>query len=190
MDEVSLRETRDLLKQIREEILLRPSGLRPVHLIHCRRSESCSDTAAVRSGKENHVLDGDRPMADGRDLLESELQEFLRQMGIDAKPWQREFLVQYLHNCDRQADYVGAQDEAPEAGAVGNSVRSERYLIGKDDVMIYDEVDLCKKIQDDFTINLARAFDKYGKVPYVRYEEDRKPDGSIVVRYIFAPFDD
>ena len=129
-------------------------------------------------------------MANRRDLLESQLQEFLRQMGIDAKPRQREFLVQYLHNCDRPANHVGAQDETPEAGTVGDGVRSERYLISKDDVMIYDEADLCKKIQDDFTINLARAFDKYGKVPYVRYEEDRKPDGSITARYIFAPFDD
>lgn len=184
MDEVSLRETRDLLKQVREEILLRPSGLRPVHLIHCRRSESCSDTAAVRSGEENHVLDGDRSMADGRDILESELQEFLRQMGIDAKPWQREFLVQYLHNCDRSANHVGAQDEASEEGTMGDGVRSERYLIGK------DEADLCKKIQDDFTMELARAFDKYGKVPMVRYEEEKEPDGSVSVRYIFAPFDD
>lgn len=191
MDEVSLRETRDLLKQVREELLLRPSGLRPVHLIHCRRSESCSDTAAVRSGKENHVLDGDRPMADGRDILESELQEFLRQMGVDAKPWQREFLVQYLYNCDRSTNHVGTQDETPEAGAVGNSVRSKGRLIGRDkNAVIFDEADLCKKIRDEFTMDMAKEFAKYDKVPMVRYEEDKKPDGSISVRYIFAPFGD
>ena len=191
MDKASLRETRDLLKQVREEILLRPSGLRPVHLIHCRPSESCGDTAAVRSGEENHVLDGDRPMADRRDILESELQEFLRQMGIDAKPWQREFLVQYLHNCDRPANHVGTQDETSETGEMGDGVRPKGRLIGRDEnAVIADELDLCKKIRDEFAIELAQAFEKYGKVPMVRYEEEKKPDGSIAIRYIFAPFDD
>ena len=209
MDEVSLRETRDLLKQVREELLLRPSGLRPVHLIHCRRSESCSDTAAVQSGKENHVLDGDRSMADGRDILESELQKLVRKVWNDARKYGEalyyarvdkevflsgydfdihKLLISYL---DSPTGDVGTQDETPEARAVGNSVRSKGRLIGRDkNAVIFDEADLCKKIRDEFTMDMAKEFAKYDKVPMVRYEEDKKPDGSISVRYIFAPFGD
>ena len=129
-------------------------------------------------------------MADRRDILESKLQEFLRQQGIDLRPWQRDFLVQYLYNRDRQADHMCTQDEASETRAVGDRVRPERYLNDKEaEALVVDEYDLCKKIRDEFTMDLAKEFAKYDKVPMIRYEEDKKPDGSVVVRYIFAPFD-
>lgn len=149
-------------------------------------------------------MDGDRPMADRCDLLESELQELVREAWtigcIDGEndewsdyekelfPKLHELVVSYH---DRETGDVGAQDEASEAGAVGNSVRSKGRLIGRDkNAVIFDEADLCKKIRDEFTMDMAKEFAKYDKVPMVRYEEDKKPDGSISVRYIFAPFGD
>ena len=129
-------------------------------------------------------------MTDRRDILESKLKEFLRQQSIDLRPWQREFLVQYLYNCDHQADHMCTQDETSETREMGDPVRPKRYLNDKEaEALVVDEYDLCKKIRDEFTMDLAKEFAKYDKVPMIRYEEDKKPDGSVVVRYIFAPFD-
>lgn len=73
-------------------------------------------------------MDGDRPMVDGRDLLESRLQELIRDAWtigcIDGEndewsdyekelfPKLHELLVSYY---DREASDVGTQDEASEA---------------------------------------------------------------------------
>lgn len=107
------------------------------------------------------------------------------------RPWQRDFLVQYICNRDLRVDHVDTQDEAPEMREAGDRVRPKIYLNGKEiEALVVDEYDLCKKIRDEFTMDLVKEFAKHDKVPMVRYEEDKKPDGSVTVRYIFASFDD
>lgn len=205
---LSLWKTRHLLKQLRRDVSLQSSRLQPVYPFHYWDAGTGRDTTAVRSGEENHVLDGDRPMANRRDLLESELQDLIREAWEDGQGYSlygntfsydresrkristklHELLISYF---DSSPGDVGAQNEASETRTMGDSVRPQGHLIGRDkNVVIADEADLCKKIQDEFVIDLAQAFEKYGKVPMVRYEEEKKPDGSIALRYIFAPFDD
>lgn len=95
-------------------------------------------------------MDGDRPVVDGRDLLESELQKFVREVfeegwefGIDDLPSTEcgyaeseeaharhdkklhELLTSYL---DGPASDVGAQDETSEEGEMGDSVRQEDHI--------------------------------------------------------------
>lgn len=95
-------------------------------------------------------MDGDRPVVDGRDLLESELQGLVREVfeegwefGIDDLPSTEcgyaeseeaharhnrklhELLISYL---DGPASDVGAQDETSEEGEMGDGVRQEGYL--------------------------------------------------------------
>lgn len=128
-------------------------------------------------------MDGDRPMADGRDLLESRLQEFLRQEGIELQPWQRDFIAQYLRNRDRQTDHVGAQDEASEAREVGDRVRPESYLKGTHfETMFIDE------ITDEFAREMGLRFAYEGKKVAMGHSELTKmPDGSIRARIEFYP---
>lgn len=91
-------------------------------------------------------MDGDRPVVDGRDLLEFELQNLIRKVwndackygdglryaGVDKKVFLNRYdydihklLISYL---DGPASDVGAQDEASEEGEMGDGVRSERNL--------------------------------------------------------------
>ena len=100
-------------------------------------------------------MDGDRPMVDGRDLLESRLQELVREAFEEG--WEfgdedlpdpscccyaetveayrkydkklHELLVSYF---DSEASDVGAQDEASEAREVGDGVRPKPRLSGRD----------------------------------------------------------
>ena len=155
MYEISLRETRDLLEQVRRDVYLRPSRVQSLHLVQDRRSGSCGDTATVRSKEEGHVLDGDRSMADRRDLLESELQKLVWEafcegwtFGDEDLPNPdycgyaetteanerynkriHELLISYL---DGPTSDVGAQDETPEKGEMGDGVRSEGDLTPDD----------------------------------------------------------
>ena len=91
-------------------------------------------------------MDGDRPVVDGRDLLESELQNLVRKVWDDARKYgdglryagvdKKVFLNRYAYDIskllisylDDPASDVGTQDEASEGGAMGNGVRSEGYL--------------------------------------------------------------
>lgn len=86
-------------------------------------------------------MDRNRPMADGRDLLESELQELVRDALVygwrkgsaydcefDIKPFHRRISELLVSHFDREASDVGAQDEASEARAVGDGVRPETYI--------------------------------------------------------------
>ena len=207
MHEISLRETRDLLKQIREDALLRPSGLRPVHLIHVRRSGPCGDTAAVRSGEENHVLDGDRSMADGRDILEFELQKLVRKVWNDARKYgdmlyyaradKEVFFHGYdfdihkllISHLDGSTSDVGTQDEAPEAGTVGDGVRPKFHLIPRDpNAFVVDEWDPIKKITDDFAREMDLHFARAGKkVAMGHCNLTKNPDGSIHASINFFP---
>ena len=88
-------------------------------------------------------MDEDRPMLDGRDLLEFELQDLIRKVwneackygdalyyaGVDKEVFLRgydcdihELLISYL---DGPTSDAGAQDEASEEGETGDTVRSE-----------------------------------------------------------------
>ena len=84
-------------------------------------------------------MDGDRPVADGRDIFESELQSIVREAFVDG--WSNshrpipllrneigrydkrvhELFISYL---DSPTGDVGAQDEASEAREMGDGVRS------------------------------------------------------------------
>lgn len=113
-------------------------------------------------------MDGDRPMADRRDLLESELQNLLREafeegweFGDDDLPdpscagyaEQREAYEKYdkkLHELlisyfDGETSNVGSQDEASEEGEMGNGVRSESCLRGKS-----AQMHICEEIPESW----------------------------------------
>lgn len=82
-------------------------------------------------------MDGDRPVVDGRDIFESELQDLIREAWaigtVDAEdtewtnldkelfPKLHELLISYF---DGPTSDVGAQDEASEEGEMGDGVRS------------------------------------------------------------------
>ena len=95
-------------------------------------------------------MDGDRPVVDGRDIFESKLQGFVREVfeegwefGCDGLPNTEcgyaesteaharhdkklhELLISYL---DGPTGDVGAQDEASEEGEIGDGVRQEEYI--------------------------------------------------------------
>lgn len=95
-------------------------------------------------------MDGDRPVVDGRDIFESELQGLIREVfeegwefGSDGLPSTEcgyaeseeahkrhdkklhELLISYF---DGETSDVGAQDEASEAREVGDSVRQKGYI--------------------------------------------------------------
>ena len=86
-------------------------------------------------------MDVDRPVVDGRDIFESELQELLLEAWVigtndgendDWSNWQEELypklhelLISYL---DGPTDDVGTQDEASEEGEMGDGVRQEEYI--------------------------------------------------------------
>lgn len=86
-------------------------------------------------------MDGDRPVVDGRNLLESELQGLLLEAWAigtndgendDWSNWQEE-LYPKLHELlisypDGPTSDVGAQDETSKEGEMGDGVRSEGYL--------------------------------------------------------------
>lgn len=143
MNALSLWKTRCLLKRLRRDVLLQSSRLQQMHPLYYWDAESCRDTTAVRPGEENHVLDGDRPMVDRRDLLESELQKLVRKAffygyykGLAGYFEPPEHLSEYnkeLHELlvsyfDSSSSDVGAQDEAAETRTMGDGVRPEGYL--------------------------------------------------------------
>lgn len=69
-------------------------------------------------------MDRNRPMADGRDIFESELQDAIRRPRKFVFDWFDELVSDY----NSQTDHVGAQDEASEAREVGDGVRPETYI--------------------------------------------------------------
>ena len=91
-------------------------------------------------------MDGDRPVVNGRDLLESELQDLVQKVWNEARKYGdmlcyagvdkevflhgydcdiHELLISYL---DGPTGDVGTQDEAPEEGEMGDGVRSKPYI--------------------------------------------------------------
>lgn len=142
-------------------------------------------------------MTGDRPVVDGRDLLESGLQELVRKVWDDAREYGgmlygredikaaffrgynydiHKLLISYL---DRETSDVGAQDEASEVREVGDSVRPESRLIPRDPI---------KKITDDFAREMDLRFAQEGKkVAMGRCDLMKLPDGSIHARINFFP---
>ena len=158
-------------------------------------------------------MDGDRPTADGRDLLESKLQGFIREVfeegwefGIDDLPSTEcgyaesveaharhdkklhELLVSYY---DGEATTVDAQDEASEAREVRDSVRPKSRLIPRDpNAFVIDEWDPIKKVTDDFAREMELRFAYAGKrVAIGHCDLTKKPDGSIHARIEYYPQD-
>lgn len=139
-------------------------------------------------------MDGDRPMADGRDLLESELQELIRDaliygwckgsdddMEFEVAPYHErihELLISYF---DGETGDVGTQDEASETRAVGNGIRPESHMRGLGfKPTVFDD------ITSEFTKKLSFRFPNYGLVKPVGYcKLEKMPDGSIraIIKY-------
>lgn len=140
---------------------------------------------------------GDRPVVDGRDLLESGLQELVRKVWDDAREYGgmlygredikaaffrgynydiHKLLISYF---DDEASDVSTQDEASEAREMGDSVRPESRLIPRDPI---------KKITDDFAREMDLRFTRAGKkVAMGRCDLTKLPDGSIHARINFFP---
>ena len=87
-------------------------------------------------------MDGDRPVVDGRDIFESELQDLLLEAWAigtsdgendewsyrvqeELYPKLHELVISYL---DGPTSDVGTQDEASEEGEMGDGVRQEDHI--------------------------------------------------------------
>ena len=86
-------------------------------------------------------MDGDRPVVDGRELLEFELQDLIRKVWDDACKYgdglrytgvdKKVFLNRYDYDIHKLLiSYLDdpASDMGSEEGAMGDSIRSERHL--------------------------------------------------------------
>lgn len=146
-------------------------------------------------------MDGDRPMVDGRDIFESELQGLIREVfeegwefGSDGLPSTEcgyaeseeaharhdkklhELLVSHY---DSEATDVGTQDEASEAREVGDSVRPKSRLIPRDPI---------RAIDDKFAREMELRFSYEGKKVAIGHcDLSKTPDGSIHARINFFP---
>lgn len=151
-------------------------------------------------------MDGDRPVADRRDIFESRIQELIDDAWWNGFRWGRgcdfeypedfskqlhELVVSYF---DSSASDVGSQDETSEEGAMGDGVRSESRLRGKSAQMyICDEVsEIRNKIEKEFAKELSEDFRKYHALhPNAKlvptFEKEEKPDGSVMYKIIYKP---
>lgn len=156
-------------------------------------------------------MDGDRPVVDGRDLLESGLQELVREVfeegwefGSDGLPSTEcgyaeseeahkrhdkklhELLISYF---DGETSDVGTQDEASEAREVGDGVRPKSRLIPRDpNAFVVDEWDPIRAIDDKFAREMELRFAYEGKrVAIGHCDLTKDPDGSIHASIKFFP---
>ena len=156
-------------------------------------------------------MDGDRPVVDRLDILESELQRFIREVfeegwefGIDDLPSTEcgyaesveaharhdkklhELIASYL---DGPSSDVGSQDETAEAREVGDGVRSDPHLIPRNpNAFVVDEWDPINKITDNFAREMDFRFAYEGKkVAMGHCDLTKNPDGSIRARINFFP---
>lgn len=133
-------------------------------------------------------MDGDRPVADGRDIFESWIQESVRQTIEEDNriiEQQREFLKSLIPNHDSETSNVGSQDETSEEGEMGNGVRSESCLSP-----FFIHPDPCKKIQNEAAKELSDIWCKYQMLYpdaelVQKSEKEENPDGSVVYRIIY-----
>ena len=159
-------------------------------------------------------MDRDRLVVDGRDLLESELQDLIReafeagwefgdcnlpdpaiccyaeqvQIYGELNKKLHELLISYL---DGETGDVGTQDETSEAREVGDSVRPKSHLIPSDpNAFVVDEWDPIKKITDEFAREMKLRFAYEGKrVAIGHCDLTKDPDGSIHGRIEYYPQD-
>lgn len=158
-------------------------------------------------------MDRDRPVVDGRDIFESELQGLIREVfeegwefGSDGLPNTEcgyaeseeaharhdkklhELLISYF---DSPTNDVGSQNEASEAREVGDSVRPKSRLIPRDpNTFVVDEWDPIKKITDEFAREMKLRFAYEGKrVAIGHCDLTKDPDGSIRGRIEYYPQD-
>lgn len=147
-------------------------------------------------------MDGDRPMVDGRYILESRLQELVREVHAagwidgsedrwesyseDFFPKLHELLTSYF---DSPTSDVGAQDEASEVREVGDSVRPKSHLIPSDpNAFVVDEWDPIRAIDDKFAREMELRFSYEGKkVAMGHCDLTKDPDGSIHASIKFFP---
>lgn len=152
-------------------------------------------------------MDGDRPMVDGRDLLESELQELVRKVWHDARKYgdmlygrediKAVYFRRYNHDIhkllishyDGETSDVGAQDETSETREMGDSVRPKSHLIPRDpNAFVVDEWDPIKKVTDEFAREMELRFAYEGKRAAIGHcDLTKKPDGSIHASIKFFP---
>ena len=150
-------------------------------------------------------------MVDGRNIFESELQGFVREVfeegwefGSDGLPSTEcgyaeseeaharhdkklhELIVSYL---DGPTSDVGTQDEAAEEEEMGDRVRSESHLIpGDSDEFVVNEWGLSNKITDEFAREMGLRFAQEGKkVAMGHCNLTKNPDGSIHAHINFFP---
>lgn len=143
-------------------------------------------------------MDGDRPMADRRDILESELQELIRDALIygwykgsdddtefEITPYHdriHELLISYL---DGETGDVGAQDEASESREVGNDVRSETDMRG-----LGFKPTMFEEIADEICREIRLRFAQEGKrVAMGHCDLTKLSDGSIRASIEYGPTD-
>lgn len=155
-------------------------------------------------------MDRDRPVVDGRDLLESRLRELIREVfeegwefGSDGLPSTEcgyaeseeaharhdeklhELLISYF---DSPTSDAGVQDEASEAREVEDSVRPKSRLIPRDPNAFVDEWDPIRAIDDKFAREMELRFAYEGKrVAIGHCDLTKNPDGSIHARINFFP---
>ena len=152
MSEVSPRETGDIFEQVRRDVRMRPSGIQSMHAVQDRESGSCGDTATSRFRVEDHLVDGDRPMVDGRDISELWIQGIVRQAI-------REYIKRIVSDNDDSSNDVGAPDETAQEGTLGDGVRQERYLDKEGNTFVVEERDG----QRYYYIKRDLGFDIFGR---------------------------
>lgn len=129
-------------------------------------------------------MDGDRSMADRRDIFKSRVQEIIHdawwggwwdnqsehRFGEWPPEKRKERVKTYLEMFDFALSYlddpsgnVGPQDETSEARAVGDSIRSKTYLKGTGiQTCVFDDLDsdLCQSIMNKRSKQISEAAKK------------------------------
>lgn len=118
-------------------------------------------------------MDGDRPVVDGRDLLESGLQELVREVWNDAREY---------------GGMLYGREDIKAAFFRGYNYDIHKLLISYFDGETSIPRDPIKKITDDFAREMDLRFAQEGKkVAMGRCDLMKLPDGSIHARINFFP---
>lgn len=116
---------------------------------------------------------GDRPVVDGRDLLESGLQELVREVWNDAREY---------------GGMLYGREDIKAAFFRGYNYDIHKLLISYFDGETSIPRDPIKKITDDFAREMDLRFAQEGKkVAMGRCDLTKLPDGSIHARINFFP---
>lgn len=141
-------------------------------------------------------MDGDRPMVDGRDLLEFKLQNLIREVfeegwefGIDDLPSTEcgyaESVEAHARHDKKLHELIVSYLDEPDR------VRPKSHLIPRDpNAFVVDEWDPIKKVTDEFAREMELRFAYEGKrVAIGHCDLTRDPDGSIHGRIEYYPQD-